>query len=315
MKRNRNYGKLTIIISLIFTITSCTDIMDPDISSKDLSLLAPTDSLETNLSTHTFWWTEVEFAEEYNLQIASPTFMQAERLIMDTVLLTNKFIYGLTPGKYEWRVQARNTRSSTDYQTNSLKIDPSLDISEELLQLLKPGDNDTTNLNVLEFKWIKLYNADEYILNLFHNSIPVKERTTDKDTIIIPLSWGDGSYQWKLKAKNKITETLNFERSFFIDTEAPEKPVLKIPNDKSTTINKTINFNWDRKSNPLSSEKDSLVVYVDSPSTPSVAVELKKTEYTITLEEGTYKWYVKTFDKAGNLSNQSEIRTITIENN
>src|SRR6185503_9140306 len=38
-----------------------------------------------------------------------------ESLVLDTVITKNKFLYILTPGKYQWRVMAQNSSSHTEY--------------------------------------------------------------------------------------------------------------------------------------------------------------------------------------------------------
>jgi hypothetical protein len=304
------HGLIFCLFTFLFCF--CTDVIDPDIAEEELELLAPTNGLNTILATHTFWWSEVESAEEYILQIVTPNFKFAERLVLDTSLTENKFTYGLVPGTYEWRVQAANTSSSTDFETNLLTIDPTLDISGELLQLLRPYENDTTNNATIEFRWVKLYNADEYSVELFHDTEPVKTRTTDKDTVIIPISWGDGQYEWKLKATNTTASTAYFSRLFYLDTEAPGKPTLTTPADNKIFTVKATSFTWNQISNGGSIVKDSLVIYKESPSNPSVAKLLSNTNYSVSLDAGTYKWYVRSIDKAGNLSEKSKLRSFTI---
>jgi len=303
---------LFLLAGLIYS--SCTDIMDPDISNKTVVLLSPADSLESILSTQTFWWEEVEFAEEYVLQIAKPDFSYIERLILDTVITDNHFTFGLTPSEYEWRVQARNTRSETDFFTHLLTIDSTLNISVEILQLRNPVTNDTTNLQQIIFKWIKLYNADSYDFDLEFDGSIVHSQNTTKDTINLAMIWGDGAYVWNLKAKNEFTETAWFQRGFFMDTEVPKDPALIEPADNATMNDEEITFKWTHDLTDSSSIKDSLII-IKNEAVPEIKVALltSETMYADSLGPGSYTWYVRSVDKAGNQSDKSVERTLTIQ--
>ena len=61
-------------IGILFGFLRCDDIFEDDISTENISLYAPSDSIVTKIITHTFWWEEVEGADEYNLQIVTPDF-------------------------------------------------------------------------------------------------------------------------------------------------------------------------------------------------------------------------------------------------
>ncbi len=298
-------------IFLIGLLYACADIMDPDISDKQVFLLSPHDNIETILSTHTFWWSEVEYAEEYTLQIARPNFKFIEQIVLDTTITKTKFVYGLTPSEYEWRVQASNTRSETQFSSHSMFIDPTLDITNETLQLYSPINNDTTNLSQLTFQWIKLYNADAYHFELIYDGVTAKSRETENDTVIINIENNDGDYTWRVKAINSIAETVWFERQFFLDREAPGTPNLIEPAADASLTDEEISFSWNHDLTDTSSIKDSLVVRNENKEV-KVAVLLTKKTLSVSIDPGIYTWYVRSIDKAGNLSNKSEERTLTI---
>ena len=308
------YKSILLLLILSAILSSCTDIMDPDISAKKLILLSPSDSLETTLSTHIFWWEDMEYAEEYVLQIARPDFYTIEQIVLDTIVTDNAFTIGLNPSAYEWRVQGVNTRSETDFETRSLFIFHTDNISNEILQLKNPSEYDTTNLTQIIFKWVNLYNADSTLLKLEYDDSSVYSRTTEKDTMIINIDEGDGAYIWKIKAKNTNTETDWFQRSFFLDTDAPEVPALNEPADNATMNDEQIEFSWTRDQTDDSSIKDSLVIIKNTtPVEIKVAALLSETMYADSLGPGTYTWYVRSVDKAGNLSNKSVERTLNIQ--
>ena len=60
-----------------FLITSCTDFVEKDISKKTVAILAPPDGYVTYSVTLTFWWQEIDGAENYSLQVVRPDFSRS----------------------------------------------------------------------------------------------------------------------------------------------------------------------------------------------------------------------------------------------
>lgn len=94
-----------------------------DISGLSVLLLAPFDSLKRAEGDFTFWWEEVEGAEEYQLQIVSPDFKKTELLILDNTLSQTQHSQSLDSGNYQWRVRAINPEYKTDWTTYTLFVD------------------------------------------------------------------------------------------------------------------------------------------------------------------------------------------------
>jgi len=306
---------LAILITSFFSIIilSCTEIVDPDIRNNKVVLLSPPDSLRTVIATQTFWWEEVEFADEYDFQLVSPSFEYIERIFIESTLEITKFDYTMIPGEYQWRVRAKNYSYETEYFTHTLYIDSTNDISQETIQLLSPVDYDTTNQTTTLFRWVPLYNADNYNFQLYYTSQLVYYETTIYDNLTLVLSYGDGSYEWKIRGQNEFSNTAYSSRYLYIDTTPPSAPVLIKPPYNSQLNDTIIHFEWERGRNMGSSIKDSLIVYTDSLLfNIKLEKQLTDTFYNDSLGPGSYFWHVRSFDAAGNISNYSSLWKFTI---
>ena len=113
---------LLIIITNLFLIVSCEEILEKPLDEKKVVLLAPRDHLVTTDSVQLFYWQEMEGALRYQLEIVSPDFNSIERLIEDTTISKLQFQKKLLPGKYQWRVKAKN-ESTISLQGNAWSLE------------------------------------------------------------------------------------------------------------------------------------------------------------------------------------------------
>jgi hypothetical protein len=115
-------GILILIIGL-FSV-ACDDIIEvEDISNTAVTLLAPSDGVVLNTTTLTFSWENVEDAETYHIQIATPTFNEALQIVTDSTLTSNSFTTTLNVAAYEWRVRAKNSGYETAYTKQGFTIE------------------------------------------------------------------------------------------------------------------------------------------------------------------------------------------------
>ncbi|MCF8229285.1 MAG: hypothetical protein K9J24_10085 [Bacteroidales bacterium] len=308
-----------LIKSIIFILSStimlyaCTEIFDYDIRNDKVELLSPPNNYQTDIATQSFYWNQVEFADRYILQIASPGFGWIEYFLVDTLLTKNSFSYTLYPGEFQWRVKALNNSYETDFTTHTLKIDSSNDISGETLQLLWPYEADTTNQLSIRFKWMPLYNATQYNFELYYQSNLILIESTPNDTLTISLEAGEGKYVWRTQAVNQISETQFSERYLYLDTTSPSQPVLIAPDNNSYLPDSATHMIWQRTEDQGSRQFDSLFVYTDSLLVnEKLKIRTNQTTYVDSLGTGTYYWRVRTFDIAGNSSTYSETWKFTI---
>jgi len=312
--------KNALLSTLIICSTSCQDIFVPDIEEESVYLLSPPDSLITYDYIITFWWENVPDAEKYNLQLVSPSFDSIVHIIADTNLSNTKFEnISLYPGEFEWRVSAYNSTSTTPYITRYFRIDSTESVSQVIL--ISPDNNEYMNSSSVEFKWSSQEIADFYRYKLYLNDDLKLDENYETNSITLPEDAADiselneGVYRWQVQAINDYSQSIFSEYAYTIDRTAPGSPVLTTPADNTTFSVDTVYLSWQRvytDAYPLN--PDSLYFFRDSLNTsPILNLSIADSSFTLINEgAGTYLWKVKSMDKAGNISQESEIRTFTI---
>lgn len=312
-----NKVKHLFYLLMIAVVSSCSEFQEPQLNNESIEVLTPRDSLRTSVATQQFFWYELEDAIDYELQIVTPSFSQIDRLILDTIIAKNKVLMTLTPGEYQWSVRAFNNSSASPYTVHTLFIDSTINLTTQTLQLLSPRDFDTSNQTSQFFNWQKIYNAAEYKFELWtpnEAGTLVQQAVLLEDTLSIN-NLDEGSYVWKVRAQNQLTNSVYSKRIFLIDTTSPNKPDLLEPDTNAMILGNNIDFKWSRGGTNTGSEIiDSL--YISQNSSFSSFYRLERTSDNMvqidSLPTGNYFWRVKSFDAAQNKSEFSETREITV---
>jgi len=109
---------------LLITAIACDDIIEvEDISDNTVNILAPTNGTVLDTLTTTFTWEALESAEHYYLQVATPSFENANQIVADTLLVKTSFSKLLPVNSYEWRIRAENSDYNTNYTQQSFSIE------------------------------------------------------------------------------------------------------------------------------------------------------------------------------------------------
>ena len=304
-------NKFGLIVGAIIFLISCRDIVEPDKSNKIVELLSPSDSLRTSLSSPTFWWSAVDGAEEYNIQVVKPSFANIHELILDSTVFGNKFSISFVPGNYQWRVIGINNGYSTLFQTRNLFIDSTGDINSQIVILVSPQDNKITNNTTILFQWNSIYNADEYRFKLL-DSLSITILDTFLFQNMLNLILNEGEYVWQIRGENNSGTTAFTTRSFAVDLTAPSLPTSLIPMNNDTVSNLIINLSWNSDHTSI---LDSLYIYNDSLF---VSVAYSGTSSTSTstfngLSAQHYYWRLKSVDAAGNWGNFTSLFSFYIQ--
>jgi hypothetical protein len=292
-------------IAAIF-LSSCEDFIEKNISDKTVTLLSPPDGYTTSTLTQTFWWEELDGAESYRMQIAKPSFSNAQQFFIDTSITSTNFTYQfLSPGTYQWRVKAVNNGSETAYFTRTLNIDSTLDLSAQVVVLISPANNYNSSDTVQTFTWNSLYNATLYRFQLVDNSTTVVIKDTATTNTQLTTRLIEGDFKWQVRAENDFGVSPYSSRNIIIDLTAPSvsTPVLPANGD---TIASPVGLSWHRQSSAIA---DSLLIYTDSTLTNlSLAVYETDTTYSFNgLSFNDYFWRLKSMDAAGNQSGYSSV--------
>ncbi|MFW0739838.1 hypothetical protein [Flavobacterium sp. T12S277] len=297
---------------IMLSFVSCEEILlVPDISKKEVSLVAPGNNVALSSSGVTFSWDLVKDAEKYRLQIATPNFDAPQQIVRDTLVSKSSFTQQLNIGKYEWRVKAVNSGYETAYTKRSFEVLNNNDFQNNTVILLTPANNLTTKTALQKLSWETIIGASSYQLQILdENNTLVKEQSTA--TTVLNYTFDEGKYTWKIRASNGTSQTLYTSRSILVDTKVPATPVLSSPVNASTTTNTSVNFQWSRTPVAGSPEKDSIYVYTESALTNLNFKDKATAPYNKTLAKGTYYWFIKSFDEAGNVSPRSTVFNFTI---
>lgn len=297
---------------VLLTFISCEEIlMVDDISKKEVSLTAPANNSALSSTGITFSWETVEGADKYQLQIAIPSFDSPQQIILDTLVTKNSYTQQLNIGKYEWRIRAVNSAYETAYFKRSFEILNNDDFQNNTVVLLTPSNNLITKTALQKLSWDAIIGATDYQLQVLdENSTLVKEQNSA--STFFNFTFDEGKYTWKVRASNGTAQTLYTSRSILVDTKAPNTPILSTPTNASTTTNKSIDFQWNRTPISGSIERDSIYVYTESALTNLNFKDRGISPYNKTLTAGTYYWFVKSFDEAGNQSTRSAVFNFTI---
>src|SRR5690606_13967275 len=126
----------------------------------------------------------------------------------------------------------------------------------------------------------------------------------------------DAEYRWRVKGVNETSETEFTSRSIFIDTQIPNIPSLDSPADESSSVTRTIIFNWDNGTdagNVKSETTGTVEIASDENFNTVIATGEGGDSYQHTFENpGIYFWRVMAADEAGNTSDYSKVWKITV---
>lgn len=305
-----------LLLAMFFI--GCKEFIEPSIEKKNVVLLAPANGVESIIYDQTFWWEEVEDALKYRLQIVTPNFGAPARMIVDTLIKGNKFNQSLDPGEYEWRVRAENGSSQTRYTTSSFIIHPS-SMALQQVQLSAPANNATTNQATNVFKWLKLFGADKYRLQIDTNNFS-DETTLFLDKTIANLEYTvsfsrNKVYQWRVRAKNDTEESKwSVIRNITFDN-APLGKISLISPANNVVVTRPVNLKWEALA---AAKKYKLFVYKSDGSTPyDPTFPMLLTTTSFSFADGMtgekLSWEVRAVDGTGKVGPVGEVRSFTIQ--
>jgi hypothetical protein len=314
-----NKYSLILTIGLLLCL-GCKEFIEPSLGAKKIILLAPASGTETTEYTQTFWWEEVEDALSYRLQVVSPNFEHPAKLLLDTLIKSNKFIYSTDPGAYEWRVRAENGSSQSAY-SSSLVIVHSTSITQQQVQIESPENNTMTNQFTISFKWQKLFSADQYQIQIDTATNSFEDTTTlflDKTVPNLNYSVAftkDQTYRWRVRALNDSTHSKwSVVGNFTRDATPPPVVTLLSPTNNSTALN-PVTLKW---SSVAGAKKYVLYVYKNESKelfNTSFPLQTTGLSYSFNLGKSGQQvyWELRAVDDAGNTSAQGEIRGFSLE--
>jgi hypothetical protein len=117
------YRKIVLLL-LMLQFFNCEEIIAvEDISEENIIILAPSNDATLFASTINFSWQPLEYADQYQIQIATPSFEASQQIIEDTIVTVATYTKMLSSDNYQWRVKAINFAYETSYNTQNLTIE------------------------------------------------------------------------------------------------------------------------------------------------------------------------------------------------
>lgn len=319
----KKINKAFAIFALIGLAYACDDVLEEDITDDIMQIIAPTSGTVIEGNSANFSWTSLEGADEYRIQIAN----SSQTTVVDSLIAGTTFNYTINPGAYSWRIKGVNFAYETAYTfPSNFTVEASEDLGEQNVALSTPGADLYTNNDSFIFTWATIVTADTYTFELIKNDTgeqtvagPITDITTGSYTVSDASVFDvDAEYIWKVKAVNTTSETVNTQRSLFIDRVAPNQPTLMSPDDMDMTPDLTITFNWANGTDTGNLQTDiTNTIEIASDATFNSIIETAETTtnshtYTFATAD-TYYWRVKAADLAGNASDNSIVWSLEIQ--
>lgn len=117
------------LLPLLFVLlTAGCEVLEEDISGKEVRIVAPADRVCVTAGTVDFRWQAVDHAAGYEFTVVAPSFAAAGRVVADTVIYADTLArsYGcrvnLAEDEYQWSVRAFNGGYTTRTEVRTLTV-------------------------------------------------------------------------------------------------------------------------------------------------------------------------------------------------
>ena len=324
----KNNIGLFILLGLVLTFSGCKDIFEEDITNKKISIISPLDGAQNKVYKQLFWWTKLDGASQYAIQIVSPSFDSIKYVFVDTVLIDqDKFTKTLVPGKYQWRIRGENGGYKTNYQQYNLTI-LQANLNEQTVSLIAPANNlyyGPSSDGIVKFSWEAISGATNYVIEIdtvsgnFGSTVILLDSTSASNyTYTFPAQ---GSFKWRVKAKDNAGLETQWSSVYTVGyiSKLPVAPELSAPADNFNATSVTVKFDWDLVANAktytLHIYKSTDDINLDSPTKYTIAAPI--TEKTLTIPSAFKTgddlfWKVSVTDKANQVSPLSVSRKVKV---
>jgi hypothetical protein len=299
---------------------ACDDILEEDITGDSIQVVSPLEGTIIEGNNVQFSWQHLDGADDYRVQVLSDN----QIVVLDSLVSENQIEYSLNEGNYQWRVKGENFAYETEYTFPiNFSVEVSEDLSNQNVVLATPSDNLYTNDPNITFTWNAITSADSYTFEVIrinngettiYQELGISATSISIDPSLFDV---DAEYIWKIKAVNNSSETPYSERTMFIDRIAPNIPALNTPSDNSINTS-LVTFNWTNGTdtgNIQSAITNTIEIASDiNFNTILISDDTTNNTYQHTFSNASsYYWRVRAYDSAGNVSDNSITRTLTVE--
>ncbi|WP_426065120.1 hypothetical protein [Flavobacterium sp. DSP2-3-1] len=309
-----------ILFALAIVTMSCEDIFEEDITNDSVLIISPLNESKVESNVVKFQWNSLKGTYNYRVQIYGAN----QSTILDSLVSKTNLTYPLKQGTYQWRVRGENFAYQSSYSfpaTFSTVI--SEDLTNQQVILSSPQNEIYVNFTNITFNWQSLPNATSYsveVINIINGQqIYLKSAITGISVTLNIPNLADGIYEWRVKAKNGTTETLQYAgRKFSMDTVIANQPQNVTPaNNSLQIINQKVSFTWTiaTDSGTVQAPISYKIEFSNNENftTISQTSNASSTTFQQTFSTaGIYFWRIKAIDQAGNVSVASAPYKFTI---
>lgn len=315
----KTINKIILIFLAVLTF-SCEDILEEDISNDTIQTISPLNDVKIESNVVNFKWNTLKGADKYRIQI----FESDQVLLLDSLTTKTSITLPLKAGNYIWRVRGENYGYESIYSfPSNFSTSIPEDLTNQQVILTSPDNDKFFNFINVSLNWEFLDKATSYSAKVINIStgeeVYSKADLTDNSVTLNLTTLPDGTYEWRLKAKNTDSETKQYSaRKFNIDTTKPNQPKNILPADNSSqAINSSVNYTWSIPTD--SGVAKSPVTYIIEFATDIDFTNIIQTQNSAstTLQQtssstGIFYWRVRAVDAAGNIGLNSTAFKFTV---
>lgn len=296
--------KRIIFIGLLLLLAACDELIVQDISDNSIRVISPAQGSELDGQPFNFSWEELEYADRYRLIIVSPSFVNMQNSVADTILAGNIFRCDTLPsGDYQWRIQAFNSVYSTTPQVNDFYVRRFKDISGRKVSIIGPSDNAEVNDEEVSFAWEGLPGAEEYRFVVASPSFEEVRKVVADSTLAghtVKVDIPDGSYQWRVFGFNGEYASGSDTYSFAVRTVediSGSRIRITVPKDKASIGNGKVTFSWETVRGAESYRLVLASPTLDDIGWMAADTVLQDSRFVAELPDGQYEWSVQGINK------------------
>lgn len=299
------------LFAVLLIFIGCEEVISvPDISDENVTVFSPIDDAQLTNNEVAFSWEAVDFSEQYEIQIATPTFENGNEIVLDTTILDSlndrRFTKFLASDNYQWRIRAINSNYNTPFILNSFSVlgdDEEDDLSNNSITLIAPANNSQLDTEIIQFSWEALQNASSYAIQIaypdFENPIQLVVNTTT-DVPSYETTLADNQYEWRVQGVNDSSETPYTTRGFIVETGDDGTDItssvvmLLAPSNGVVLTNSEVNFSWEAVQNATRYFLQVARPDFENPEQFLVNTSFENADTrTFSLPEGNYAWRIK----------------------
>ncbi|MBK6882009.1 MAG: hypothetical protein IPH05_03500 [Flavobacteriales bacterium] len=219
----------------------------------------------------------------------------------------------MTPGSYQWRVRAENPNSTTAYYQRNLTVTEATSLEGLTPLLIGPASNISASDDAIAFSWQSLSGADDYRFELRSGGqtggIVLAQIVAGTSLSLSAID--EGTYAWGIRRRTRTEpRTSATATSPWIAHHqtnpcySPRSPPLPY---------RTHPFRSNGKAAAMPAAVASIAYSWRMTLEQTIrALLATSTTYSDSLGVGSYTWYVRTIDGAGNGAS-STVRGFTVQ--